>query len=422
MSAGRKSGQSLNPLRVAYVLGTFPQLTQTFVTREIFWIRVNGIEVQIFSLRHPSSPPTDEQVTELLPMVHYSRSLSISLLAAQFYFLFRSPRRYLRALGKVISFTYCEPRILLRALVDFPKSVHFARQMHELEVEHVHAHFVTLAAISASVISELLGVTYSIHAHAVGLFKRDPQDVRRQLEDASRVITISTYHRAHIAELCDGISVEDVDVVYCSLETERFRPVSKTNGDGPFRMMSVGRLIEKKGFEYLIEACALLVNSGQDLQCKIAGAGPLQESLQARIDHQGLQKQVRLLGAVNQDKILELYQESEAFVLACVVGQDGNQDGLPVVLVEAMSCGLPVISTPVAGITDLIQPEETGLLVEQRNSLELAEAIEGLIGDEKRREKLGERARQKVEADFQVQQSTSRLAAIFRDIVNSSTS
>lgn len=417
MSAGKETQPPINPLRVGYILGMFPQLTQTFVTREIFWIRANGIEVHIFSLRRPSSPPTDEQAKVLLTLVHYSRWMSASLLTAQLYFLFRSPLRYLRALIKVAKLTYREPLVLLRALANFPKSVHFAHQMRAMEIDHLHAHFITQAAISASVISELLGVTYSIHAHAVGLFQRNLQDVRRQLEDASRVITISTYHRNHIADLCDGIAVEDIDVVYCSLETERFQPVSNLNGDGPFRMLSVGRLIEKKGFEYLIDACNLIVNSGLDLQCNIAGAGPLQKDLQARIDRQGLQDQVTLLGAVDQAHILDLYQESEAFVLACVVGKDGNQDGLPVVLIEAMSCGLPVISTPVAGITDLIQSEETGLLVEPRDSLALAEAIKGLMGDEQRRKKLGNRARKKVEADFQIQQSTAKLATIFRTIV-----
>jgi colanic acid/amylovoran biosynthesis glycosyltransferase len=422
LSIGIEAPPSLNPLRIAYILGTFPQLTQTFVTREIFWIRSFGVEVQVFSLSRPKSPPVDEQVTELLPFVRYSPILSISVLAAQIYFLVRSPRRYLRALAKVVRFTYREPVILFRALMNFPKSVYFARQMHEFGVDHVHAHFVTLAAISASVVSELLGVTYSIHAHAVGLFQRNLQDVCRQLEDASRVITISSYHRAYIADMSHNLAADEIDVVYCSLETERFRPNPRLNGDGPVRLLSVGRLIEKKGFEYLIDACALLVNSGFEMQCRIAGAGPLQKALQARIDHHGLQGQVTLLGAVEQDHILELYQESDAFVLACVVGKDGNRDGLPVVLVEAMSCGLPVISTPVAGITDLIQPEETGVLVEQRDSVALAEAMKGLIVDENRRKQLGKRARQKVEADFQIQQNAARLATIFGHVASNSES
>ncbi|UCC50646.1 MAG: glycosyltransferase [Anaerolineaceae bacterium] len=422
MSIGNEASPSLNPLRIAYILGTFPQLTQTFVTREIFWIRSYGVEVQVFSLSRPESPPADEQVTELLPLVHYSPFLSISVLAAQIYFFVRSPLRYLRALVKVVRFTHREPVVLLRALMNFPKSVYFARQMHEFEVDHVHAHFITLAAISASVVSELLGVTYSVHAHAVGLFQRNLQDVRRQLEDASRVITISTYHRAHIAELSSGITADEIDVVYCSLETERFRPNPRLNGGGPIRLLSIGRLIEKKGFEYLIDACALLVGSGLEMRCRIAGAGPLQEALQARIDRHGLQGQVTLLGAVEQEHILELYRESDAFVLACVVGKDGNRDGLPVVLIEAMSCGLPVISTPVAGITDLIQPEETGILVEQRDSVALAEAMKELILDGNRRKQLGRRARQKVEADFQIQQNAARLATIFGDVASNSES
>jgi glycosyltransferase involved in cell wall biosynthesis len=239
------------------------------------------------------------------------------------------------------------------------------------------------------------------------------------MEDASRIVTISSYHRDHIADLCPRIKLDDIGIVYCSLDTDHFRPLFKQSGDGPIHILSIGRLIEKKGFEYLVDACAVLAESGLPFQCHIVGDGPLQEALQARIDDHGLQDQVTLLGALEQAQVLELYQKSDIFVLACIVADDGNRDGLPVVLIEAMSCELPVITTPVTGIIDLVQHGQSGLLVKERDIFALAEALQKLIKDEQIRRQLGKQARQKVLKDFQIQRSTAKLAAIFRKAVSS---
>jgi colanic acid/amylovoran biosynthesis glycosyltransferase len=408
----------LSKLKVAYLLGTFPQLTQTFVTREIYWIREHDVETHIFSLFNPKSIPTDEQAQGLRPYVRYSPFLSWAVIKAQLYFFHRSPYRYLRALAKTIWHVHREPKMLLYTLALFPKSVYFARQMEGLGIEHIHAHFVTLAAYAASIAAELLGISFTVHAHAVDLFMRDSQDLRRQLENASGVVTISNYNRAHIATLCPRINPDDVDVVYCSLETDRFRPASRQRDNGSINILSVGRLIEKKGFEYLIDACAVLAESGLSFQCQIVGDGPLWEALQARINQHGLQNQVILLGALEQAQVLKLYQESDIFVLACVVAGDGNRDGLPVVLTEAMACQLPVITTPVTGIVDLVEHKRTGLLVRERDILALAEALKCLIEDKKMREQLGQQARQKILQDFQIQRNTAKLADTFRRSVH----
>jgi glycosyltransferase involved in cell wall biosynthesis len=403
-------------LKVAYLLGTFPQRTQTFVTREIFWIGEHGVDTHIFSLNKPESIPEDKLAKKLYTDVHYSSNLSWDIIKAQFYYFFRMPSNYLLALIRTILYTYSEPSMLLRALVNFPKSVYFARQMEELKVDHIHAHFITLAAISASIISLLIETSFSLTAHAVGLFKRSRRSVRRQLQDATRVVTISNYHRDHIADLCPKIKRDDIGIVYCGLDTNHFQPVSKNPGDGPIRILSVGRLIEKKGFEYLVDACSVIAKSGLSFQCDIVGDGPLQELLQTRINHHGLNEEVTLLGSLDQDHILELYQKSDIFVLACVVANNGNRDGLPVVLMEAMSSELPVITTPVTGIVDLAEHGQNSLLVEERNVFALAEAIMKVIKDEKLRIQLGKQGREKVIKDFRVQTNTARLADIFEKI------
>jgi glycosyltransferase involved in cell wall biosynthesis len=175
-------------------------------------------------------------------------------------------------------------------------------------------------------------------------------------------------------------------------------------------------LVEKKGFEYLIDACALLVKREVGFECQIVGDGYLREALKARIARHGLQNRVTLLGALGQAQILELYQQSHIFALPCVRAHDGDQDGLPVVLIEAMSCELPVVTTPLTGIPDLVHNGETGLLVKERDVTSLATALEKLVVDKSLRRQLGQQGRHKVLADFQIQHNAAQIAAIFRRV------
>jgi glycosyltransferase involved in cell wall biosynthesis len=375
------------------------------------------VELTIFSLLPPKHDVHHEQAKELLPYTRYSPFLSWSVIKAQLYFLQRSPARYLRALVKLIGQTFREPTVLLRALVLFPKTIHFARQMEALEIDHIHAHFVWLEGLAASVVRELLDIPFSIHPHAFGLFGRNQKNVRLELEQAAQIITISTYHRDYIANLCPDIQPNEIDIVYCGLETDRLKPVVKQTPGRPVRILSVGRFIEKKGFEYLIDACALLAERGLDFQCQIAGgSGASQAELQTHIDRHSLQDHVKLLGLMNQDQVRELYHMSDIFALACVVARNGDRDGIPVVLMEAMACEIPVVTTSVAGIPDLVQHGQTGLLAKERDSLSLANALEQLIVDEQLRRQLGKRGRHKILQHFQIQHTAAQMAAIFRRV------
>jgi colanic acid/amylovoran biosynthesis glycosyltransferase len=404
-------------LKVAYILSRFPKLTETFILREMYWLPESGIEVHIFSLLNPLPTPVHQQAEELMPNVHYSPFfLSWSLILAQFHFIFRSPVGYLRALLRAIWQTYREPLVLLRVLLLFPKSVYFARQMEDLGVDHVHAHFVWVNGVAASIASDLIGVTFSLHPHAFGLFMRDQVSVRRQLERADKIVTVSEFHRAYIAALSSSIQPDDVEIVHYGLQTDGFQPSASPVDNKTPHILSVGSLTEKKGHEYLIDACVLLAEKGYDFQCSIIGVGPLQESLQARINRYKLQDKVHLLGGKKQDEVLDLYRQSDIFALACVVAQGGDRDGMPNVLIEAMAMQLPVVTTPVTGIPELVRDGENGLLVPEREGAALAQALERLIQDEPLRRELGRRGRETVLNGFEVRQTAAKLAAVFYEV------
>lgn len=402
-------------MKVAYVLARFPMLTETFILREMLALRKLGVEVSIFSLLPPFSSPVHAQVEEMMPYVHYSPFLlSWKLWCAHFYFLFHSPLKYFRAFFKIIWETWREPDALLGVLVLFPKSVYFARQMQELGVDHLHAHFLWMNGISAQVMSDLTGLTFTVHPHAFGLFMRNQTDVRRQLELAGGIVTIAEYHRRYILKLCPQLTEADVEIVHDGLDPTQFVPAHIPSTDGVVRIISVGSLIEKKGHTYLIDACSELVKRGVPFRCVIVGEGLLHASLQAQIERENLREYVSLVGAKTQAEVYDLYSRSDIFVLPCVVARSGDRDGMPNVLLEAMCMEIPVISTPVTGTPELVHDGKNGILVPERDVEALAQAITHLIEDEALRLEFGKKGRETVLNGFDIHQSAEKLAAIFQ--------
>ena len=381
-------------------------------------LREMGLDIQVFSLFPPLWTSTmHKQVQDMLPYVHYSPFLfSFKLILAQFYFLFRSPLKYLRALQHAIWQTNPAPADLARMLIIFPKSVYFARRLEEMKVDHIHAHFVSMSGIAARVAADLTGITYSLHAHAFDIFQRNRECVRRQLELATAIVTVSEYHRHYLAELCPRWRPEDIHVVHYGLDPAEFKPRHEQAEDNSVRIISVGSLVEKKGHEYLIDACKQLSVKGYRFQCSIVGGGELEDVLQARINEHGLQEWVTLLGARNQTEVQNLYHHSDIFALACVVAQSGDRDGMPNVLLESMAMELPVITTPVTGNPELVHDGENGLMVPERDAQALAIAIERLISDQVLRRQLGQRGRQTVLSGFDIHQTASQMALIFQEI------
>lgn len=401
-------------LKIAYILNRFPYLTETFILREMVHVRELGQEVHIFSLLPPLATPVHQQAREMMPYVHYSPFLlSGKLILAQLFFLLHSPIRYARALARAVWQTYREPLVLLRVLAIFPKSVYFARQMQELQIDHIHAHYVWVNGVAAKVVSDLIGVTTSLHPHAFGLFSRERESVRRQLELSDGVVTVSEYHRQCIADLCPRWSKNDIEIVHYGLDPTEFTPARVPAAGDTVRILSVGSLVEKKGHEFLIDACALLAEQGVTFRCSIVGIGPLESALEARIDRNRLQGRVSLLGPKTQAEVRDLYRHSDIFALACIVAKNGDRDGMPNVLLEAMAMQIPVVTTPVAGIVELVRHEKTGLLVPEKDAVALAHALDRLVHDGFLRRELGGSGHQAVLDGFDIRHTARKTADFF---------
>jgi len=418
-----------DPLKIGYITSRFPHLTETFILTEILTLQELGCDVQVFSSRPPvvadGLTPADAQ--SLISKTIYSPYLlSRSLWAAHKYFAGRAPKRYFQTILELTKHNASNPFALAKAWLIFPKATYFARLAEEHALQHLHASFSSLPATAAWIMGHLTGLPYSFAARAVDIFGVAPwlQNVMlaEKLRAASFVVAIHEYGRRYLLERCGQHYADKISVIHSSVDTRKFHPRSgdTEQEEGQTQILSVGRLIEKKGYPYLIQACRWLVEQGYDLRCDIVGEGPEESVLRALIDQWGLEDVVFLLGPMTQEALVNLYQNADIFVSPSVVAKDGDRDGIPVALMEALAMEKPGISTRISGIPELIVDGETGLLVDQRDAMALAGATERLILNPSLRASLGKRGRQQVLEQFERSKNVRRLLALIRSSISKS--
>jgi glycosyltransferase involved in cell wall biosynthesis len=280
----------------------------------------------------------------------------------------------------------------------------------------LHAHFGSVATSVAWLASRLTGVPFLFTAHAKDIFHDSVSavDLHRKLADASAVITVSDFNVAYLQKHF-GEAAAHVHRIYNGLALEQFPFTSPRQR--PPRIVAVGRLVEKKGFGILIEACAHLAQRRSDFVCEIIGAGEEEGKLKAMIEALGLHDRVRMLGAQPQGEVIRRIQGAAVFAAPCIVGSDGNRDGLPTVLLEAMALGAPCVATDVTGIPEVLRHNQTGLMVPQNDPQTLALALEHLLSDPGLRVRLSHAARSLIEAEFPVHKNTASIRDLYRTIL-----
>ena len=401
--------------KVAYLLKTFPRLSETFILNEILGLEKLGMQIDIFSLRKPASEPIHADVGKVNGSVTYIPSLNWKfwpgalglLVISHLVLFFTETRRYLAAAE-----FYFRKKGASR-LEDFLQAAHLARALRRSKATHLHAHFANAPTMVAEVVHRLTGIPFSFTAHAKDIYLTPPTELARRIESAVCVLTCTGNNQRYLAGLVPKEA--NVHLVYHGVDVERFRtarwPASTGAGTAPL-ILSVGRFCEKKGLQYLIRACRNLVDHGHLFRCQIVGYGELQGELERMIADLDLQRHVSLPGRMTQDQLAALYQQASMFVLPCLVTDQGDRDGIPNVLIEAMASGVPVISTDVSGISELVQHSQNGLLVEQRNAAALAEAAELLLLQSNFRRCLAQNGRETVLRSFTLEASARHVHRI----------
>lgn len=396
---------------IAYVLRRFPKISETFVLNEILALEARGERVTIFSLMPTRDSRFHGDLGRLKASVVYVPGPSDvrALWRYNLRGLRAHPRSWLRALGRALRTG--QPRMLWRLV----QSGWVAERVRALRIRHLHAHFATEATEAASLVADMTGLPFSFTAHAVDIYKEgvDERLLAREIAQARFVATVSECNRHHLRRLANG-AADRIVRVYNGIDLERFRMRPPPPSE-PFTILAVARLVEKKGLDVLVEACARLRDRGVPLRCWIVGKGALRTALQAQIRSLGLQGHVELLGAHTQDEVLARYAAAHVFALPCVVGADGNRDGLPVSLVEALACGLPVVTTSITGIPEVVQHEQNGLVVPDRDPEALADALERVLREPGLHARLAGCARRSVEDRFDLQRTTATLHRLLRE-------
>jgi colanic acid/amylovoran biosynthesis glycosyltransferase len=406
--AASHPAERLDGLHIGYVMKMYPRFSETFVLTEMLELEARGADLEVFSLRLPVDGRFHPDLARLHAPVQY---LHPGTLRAEH--LWQALRDHLADLGPV------DPEDLAVLAAAAPReaaqALDLARAVRARGITHLHAHFASTATTVARLAARLAGITYSFTAHAKDIFHEevDEADLRAKLAEAAAAITVSDFNLSHLHDVF-GKDARAVRRIHNGIALERFPfRAGDAAADGPARIVAVGRLVEKKGFDVLIEAAAILRERGADVAVDIAGAGPLEADLAAQILASGLEERVRLLGPLAQDSMRELVRGARVFAAPCRVGADGNRDGLPTVLLEAMALGTPCVSTPVTGIPEAIRDGSTGLLVPEDDAPALADALESLLADPERRRAISRAGRALIEERFDASRQAGVLGEVF---------
>ncbi len=359
----------------AYLFERFPSFTQTFCYREVTALQRQGLAPWIFSIRRPRDEPAQDFSAGVIAQVRYLPDEGD--LADEFRWLKRCDRlpEPLRADEQRLKGSRDKARI--------QEAGWLGAQMKLLGIGHVHTHFAGIAARTAYWLDRHYGISFSFTAHANDIFSPPDPELTLTLEDLMRaarfVVTVSDFSAARLRTRFPG-ATDKIYRVYNGVET--FSPAAAPERSGPL-IVAIGRYIEKKGFGHLIAACAILRDRQVAFRCEIVGEGPLAGELAAAIEHHGLGSQVALTGPKTSHEVAALLASARVFALPCVAEAAGGMDNLPTVIAEAMAAGLPVVSTTLAGVPEMVVSGDTGILVTPGDARELADALARMLTDPK---------------------------------------
>jgi glycosyltransferase involved in cell wall biosynthesis len=421
MSDQRAQFKLRQPGPIAYVLQSFPLLTETFVYREIWGLRRRGLKVATYAIWKPDKAALSQEVKHLLDSTTYVFPISWTrFIRAHLSSLGRHPRRYVGTLISVVTPKGESLKNRRRTFFHFCEAVYLAEEMRVQQIQHIHAHFCINAATVALVASRMLDISFSFTAHNI-LFT-DRVILKEKIKAASFVAAISHFTREFLVRQTPDNSIgHKIHIVHCGISPDDFAPLEVKPATDKPTLLFVGQLCERKGAPVLVEACRVLVERGVNFRCVIVGEGPKRALVEDLVEQHALHEEIELVGTVFQEHIKAFFQRADVFVLPCVTASNGDMDGVPVSLMEAMAVEVAAVSTHVSGIPELIEDGVSGLLVPEQDCLALADALQRALEDDELRSRLGKNGRRKVIREFNIDKSVGELATLFGMCVQADT-
>jgi colanic acid/amylovoran biosynthesis glycosyltransferase len=387
----------------AYLFERFPSFGQTFCYREVAELYRQGVAAPIFSIRNPKDEPAQDWDARIVQRVHYLPEEKELLDDVR-----RASKKGRLAAEIVAALDGWGRRTDFLRLY---QAIYVGLRLQEAEISHVHAHFAGMAARTAFWIAKFFPITFSFTAHANDIFAPSKFEIGLdKLVEAARVIITETDYAKKFLRERFPERADRIHRVYNGLNLAEFGRA--TFSSDPPSIVAIGRLIVKKGFANLIRACALLVERGRSFQCDIFGEGPLENQLRAQIEELGLQEFVRLPGPRPQHELRAHFANASVFVLPSVPEPGGGMDNLPTVIMEAMATGLPVVSTRIGGIPEMVIDNQTGFLVQPEDAVAFAGAIEKVTNDRSLGQRLGQVGYERAQKLFSIEKNVRELCAL----------
>jgi glycosyltransferase involved in cell wall biosynthesis len=400
-------------LKILYVATNFTALSHTFITREIHALRKQGDTVALLSLRTPTTSAVTEPECDLSGCRHVYPTPALSLMGSALRVLATSPRRF----GRAVRVAFASPedpfKLKLKLLYQMLNACRFVPWLRREGIEHIHSHFAGPSTSYAMFLATLTGRPFTFTDHGAGVF-HDRIGLTAKFRLAAGISAISEFNIGFYPQV--AATVPPVQVVRCGLDLSRFTFRQREACGSPVQILAVSRIVPKKGFTYLLDGLALLDREGIPWRCRMVGEGPSVPELQSKAQALGLDARLEFTGARQQDEIREMMLAADMFVLPCVLAPDGDMDGIPVTLMEAMACGCPVVSTRISGVPELVIDGRSGLLLEPEDGEAVGRAMARLAREPDLAAALSRGGRARVEEEFDIRESARRLADFFRRI------
>jgi glycosyltransferase involved in cell wall biosynthesis len=397
-------------VRLGYLYSRYPVLSQTFCDAEMLALERLGFELEIGSVYPPLTSLRHEHITCLRAPIHYAPPQEILKISEK---NAKTDGKWPRDLVERHDRKYGPSA---KAEQRARNALYFADHFKRRGVDHVHVHFANRAAHSAMFLKDISGIPFSVTAHGQDFMKDlGNDDLLREICASAEFVAAETdYSRDLLRQRCPDCAPK-IHRVYNGIDLKRFpAPEYERSGDTVPHIISIGRLVAFKGFEYLIDACAELARRGLEFTCEIIGDGPLRGDLEARIRKLNLSGRVQLFGSLSQGAVLEKLRAGDIFALASVIDAQGASDVFPTVIIEAMAAAGPVVSTRLAGIPESVVHGETGLLIPPGDTMALAEALSRLIEDAKLRLHYGRAGRARIEQHFRIEHTVAPLIKLLQ--------
>jgi len=401
------------PQKLAYILSKFPKITEAFILYEIVELRNRGISVDIFPLFKTKEKTVHPEVQRLMAHVHYNPYISLFIIRANLHFFFANPLKYTKSLFEIIIHTFGNWNFFFVAIACFPKTVGFAYKMQQLKITHIHAHFANHPTTSALVIHRLTGIPFSFTAHGSDIH-RDQKMLDIKIDASQLAVMVSEYNKQFICDRFKRKFDGKMQVIHCGVDPTIVKKNNDTN-NSTIQILCIAALRNVKGHKYLIEACHKLKQNGVKFRMHLVGGGSLEKKIKTQILGLNLEHEIIMHGALSRPDVISLLGSSDIVTLTSIMDKKGRREGIPVSLMEAMAFGIPVVSSKLSGIPELVDSGQTGILTTPGNSKEISDALYKLCKDPKLREAMGIAGRKKMMKEFILKTNVDKLIQTMLD-------